>query len=128
MKRIYLAQPYTSHYPLPEMREVVMQARYEDGVAATAWLMTQGYVPFSPIAHSRSIALIHDLPHGWDFWRHQDLNHIAACDEVLVLAIPGWRESAGVTAEIQFAHDCEIPVRYLNITQQGYLISTKPFN
>ncbi|MBX3452499.1 MAG: DUF1937 family protein [Planctomycetaceae bacterium] len=38
---------------------------------------------------------------------------MARCDEVVVLTLDGWRESAGVQAEIRIAGELGKPVRYL---------------
>lgn len=41
---------------------------------------------------------------------------MAACDELVVLLLPGWRESEGVQAEIDLALELDLPIRYLEPT------------
>jgi hypothetical protein len=53
------------------------------------------------------------LPADWSFWQHYDRALLARCDEVLVLMLPGWRESIGVREELRLARELGKPVRYL---------------
>jgi nucleoside 2-deoxyribosyltransferase len=104
---VYLASPYSS--PSPEVRE----SRFHAACRAAAQLMAGGAFVFSPIAHTHPIALAGDLPKGWDWWREYDRRMLAACDEVAVLCIDGWRESVGVQGEIAIAAETGKPVKYL---------------
>jgi len=74
--------------------------------------MRAGHVVFSPIAHSHPIARF-GLPTDWAYWERQDREHLARCDEVVVLLLDGWQESRGVQAEIRLAETLGKPVRYL---------------
>ena len=103
---IYLASAYS--HPDPAVRE----QRFRDACRAAARLMRAGHVVFSPIAHGHPIAL-HGLPTDWMFWEPFDRHHLERCDEVIVLTLDGWRESAGVQAEIRIATELGKPVRYL---------------
>jgi len=71
---------------------------------------------FSPIVHSHPLVAF-ALPTGWDFWERIDRAYLARCDEVVVLMLDGWRESAGVRAEIALAHDLGKPVRFLGVDE-----------
>lgn len=104
---IYLASPY-SH---PDA--AVRQQRFESACRAAAELIRRGHVVFSPIAHSHSIAQ-HGLPVDWRFWEAQDRRLLAACDELWVLTLDGWRESRGVQAEIAIARAAGKPVRFVS--------------
>jgi len=55
----------------------------------------------------------HGLPTDWAFWQHVDREHLERCDEMVVLMLDGWEESAGVQAEIRIARELGKPVRYL---------------
>lgn len=103
---IYLASPY-SHADA-----AVREQRFRAACRAAARLMRTGHVVFSPIAHGHSIAL-HGLPTDWRFWEPFDREQLARCDEVVVLTLDGWRESAGVQAEVRIAGELGKPVRYL---------------
>lgn len=94
---IYLAGPY-SH---PD--EGVVEQRYDAHLEAAAQLIGTGAMVFSPIAHTHPIAMAHELPADFEFWREFDHRMIDACDKVVVLCVDGWRESVGVTAEIEYA-------------------------
>lgn len=104
---IYLASPY-SHLD-PSVRE----ARYVDACRATASLLSDGYIVFSPIVHSHPLVRF-GLNGGWEFWEQIDREHLWRCDEVVVLMLDGWRESVGVRDEIQIAGEFDKPVRYLD--------------
>lgn len=103
---IYLASPYT--HPDPAVRE----QRYRAACRVTASLIEAGDIVFSPIVHSHPMA-DYGLPSTWGFWRRQDQAFLERCDEVVVLTLDGWGESAGVQGEIGIAHELGKPVRYL---------------
>lgn len=105
---IYLASPYSS--PNHE----IMEERFKTVCKVAGMLMQKGYLIFCPIAHSHPIAVVGGLPREWEYWAEYDRVMITACDEVLVCCIPGWRESAGVTAEILMAEQFGMPVKYLD--------------
>ena len=52
------------------------------------------------------------LPGTWEFWAEQDRRQLELCDEVVVLMLPGWRESEGVRAEVALAEELGKSVRY----------------
>jgi nucleoside 2-deoxyribosyltransferase len=103
---IYLASPYS--HPVPAVRE----QRYRAVCRATAALLRAGLVVFSPIAHSH-VLVEHGLPTEWAFWERIDREHLERCDEVVVLMLDGWQESAGVQAEIRIGQELGKPVRFL---------------
>jgi hypothetical protein len=94
----YLASPY-SH---PD--ESVRQARYELAMAATVWLTRQRIWTYSPIVSWHEAAQLHALPTDAAFWLDANSDAQLACrDGTIVLCLPGWKESKGVTGEISFA-------------------------
>lgn len=97
---IYLASPYTS----PDKK--VMHKRYSEAVKATAFFIGQGFVVFSPIVHSHKL----NMPTDFDFWHNYDMDVIASCSELWVLAIDGWDRSRGVTEELMEARSTRKPV------------------
>ena len=103
---IYLASPYS------EVRE----NRYRAACGKTAELMRQGVMVFSPIVASHPLTF-HGLPGDWAFWEAHDRRQLELCDEVVVLMLPGWRESKGVQAEIALAEEFGKPVRYFHAGQ-----------
>ena len=103
---IYLATPYTHR------DRAVMLARFRAVNKAAAQLMAQGLNVFSPISHSHPIAEAGALPTTWDFWEKYDREVLKCCSQVIVLMLDGWKESKGVTAEVQIAEGLGIVVRY----------------
>jgi hypothetical protein len=102
---IYLASPYS--HPDPALRE----RRFEAACRATAALVCRpGSVrpgrPQPPPGGLRPA-------NGWDFWEWIDRHFLERCDEVVVLTVDGWRESAGVQAEVRIAGELGKPVRYV---------------
>ena len=106
---VYLATPYS--HPDAEVRE----HRFREVNRVAGDMMRRGEHVFSPISHTHPIALAGDLPKGWDFWEQYDREMIAACSELWVLTMDGWKESRGVTAEINIAHEIGRPVKYVMV-------------
>lgn len=105
---IYLASPYTHIDP------AVMEQRFHAACRAAGHLMRKGEIVFSPIAHTHPIAVSCELPRGWDYWARFDREFIQASSEVMVLTIPGWQESRGVTAELAIAREAGIRVSWMD--------------
>jgi hypothetical protein len=103
---IYLATPY-SH---PDA--AVMERRFREVTRVAGDMMRRGDLVFSPISHTHPIALVCDLPKGWDYWQSFDKTMLRACGRVVVLMQDGWEESVGVRAEIAMAQEMGIPVEY----------------
>ena len=49
----------------------------------------------------------------FSFWKKHDLNYIDASDEVWVLKMPGYTESVGICAEIDYAMKWGKPVKFI---------------
>ena len=103
---IYLAIPYSDPDP------AVMESRFEAACRVAGAMMSAGLLVFSPICHTHPIAVRCELPRGWEFWRRYDEQHIAAASAVHVAMMDGWKESRGVTAEIEIAKQLGKPVVY----------------
>ncbi len=105
----YLASPYT------HASSVVRHDRYLRTVRASAALMAQGYVIFSPIAHSHNIELLGmATPQSGAFWKAQDEPLLRRASQMIVLKLDGWEESLGIKWEIDTANAIGIPVKYLD--------------
>jgi len=110
----YLASPYSS----PDGMLRLM--RYEINIHATAYLITtQGWNVFSPIVHSHPLAVIAGMNGDWNFWREIDRGYLQVSERLVVLRLPGWEESIGVTAERHIAHEFGIPTVYLEYATEG---------
>ena len=104
---IYFATPY-SH---PD--KAVQEIRFKQVTYATGVLMQCGYHVLSPITHGYPIAGAGDLPHGFEFWEELCKKQIAACRQVWILGLQGWKESTGVTSEQKIARYFGKPIRLL---------------
>jgi nucleoside 2-deoxyribosyltransferase len=109
-KLIYLASPYSA--PTKEQ----MLQRTKDVQVATAKLIEQGHLIFSPIVHTQPIEdIVSFSPVNTEGemsgWMKYDFAMIDKCDEVWVLKIDGWEASRGVAAEIQYARHTRKLVR-----------------
>jgi len=112
LKKVYLASPY-SH-----ANHAIEQMRFDMVTRLGAKLQTENKnVAFiAPITQSHTFKQYEpSLGGAFSEWKDIDLTYISICDEVWVLMMNGWKESVGVTAEIQFAEDNNIPVKYLKV-------------
>jgi hypothetical protein len=107
----YLACPYS--HPKKGVRE----GRFQLCTLAAAWWMKR--FPrsnvFSPITHSHPLHAIAGMDGTWQFWKRVDEQYLRLCKRIVVLTIPGWKESIGVQAEIKIAKRLNIPITYLKI-------------
>lgn len=104
----YLASPYSKY---PHGRD----AAFYEASKKAAELMLQGKKIFCPIAHSHAIETLGmkgEIKDG-DFWLEQDFAVLGMCKELIVYKMQGWDTSYGVAAEIDFAHEHNIPVSYI---------------
>lgn len=106
----YLASPYRDSDP------DIMEARCNLAQQAAAWLVHQGFVVYSPIAHWHPIAA------EWDetvirYWEKQDRIMLRDAKEgIIILQIAGWCESQGVNMEIEWALANAQPIREMTRT------------
>ena len=105
---IYLASPYT------HADAGVMEWRADCAAAAADALLSAGIAVYSPITHWRRPPGV--LPLTWDFWSSPSLAFLDRCDRLLVLQLPGWRESTGVSAEMRHAKENSMPVSFAEPT------------
>lgn len=105
---IYLASPY-SHKSAD-----VMYNRYLTALRVTATLMRGGQHIFSPIVHCHHMAVQHAMPRDFEFWMKYDKHMIDISSGIIVLAIPGWQQSRGVTAELAYADEIVKAVSFID--------------
>jgi hypothetical protein len=104
----YLACPYTAD------TAKLRRERFAAAIKAAKYLMeSEGLNVFSPITHSHPLHEI-GMRGDWEFWKRIDTEYLRLSEKVVVLMMPGWVESAGVTAEIKLATSMGIPVEYLS--------------
>lgn len=103
---IYLASPYNHEDP------AVKQDRFEQICEVAVNIMRGGKAVYCPIAHNHPLALQHNLPGSWDFWKLMDLPILAKANELWVIKLDGWKTSGGIKEEVAFAKACSIPVHF----------------
>jgi hypothetical protein len=127
----YLCCPYSSNKRTKRAQAREKAKRYRLVTRAAAWLIEDvGYNVFSPITHSHPLHTIADLEGDWATWQKIDYQYIDCSSRVVVLCIPGWRESIGVTAELKYACEHGLDVLYLRPTPndcQPFAISRDPY-
>jgi hypothetical protein len=103
-KLIYLATPYTHE------NNEVMERRYEAVTHTLGALLEHGQAAYSPITHCRKVQQM-GYCDEWteDDWLGFDKNFLDHCDTVLILGLPGWKSSPGVTWEIAYAEEHDLP-------------------
>jgi len=105
MTLIYLATPFRSH---PRGTETA----WEDARRAAAALVRSGLTVYSPVVHCAPIADINNSTHDAAWLDYQE-PFLAACDELIVVMMPGFAESAGILHEVAYFTSAGKPVRYL---------------
>jgi len=106
---IYLAVPFTHN------EKWVQHLRYLLVTAIGDLLIRAGKDIFSPITESYMYQTIGNTGGTFSTWKAHDFLMLSKCDKLLVLTLPGWKESIGVTAEIQYARRHKIPIEYLSV-------------
>lgn len=122
-KMIYLASPYTFKGPniTKAQRKYVQEIRYEQITRIAGLLIDKWQYAFIlPITMSHSTAKYMKKRDGeFKFWENIDLTYISRCDELWVVTMDGWGDSIGVQAEIMFANEKGIKVRYVDPVSQA---------
>jgi hypothetical protein len=106
----YLASPYSKKNDKGEWDYETMDHRYWQVLHAAGWLLSREFHVFSPIVYTHEVAKRHKLPVTHEFW--QTLNHafISPAKGLIILALDGWRESRGITDEIEQAGRLSKPI------------------
>lgn len=103
---IYIAGPYTNI-------DLAYQCRCKEILTeAAATCAKAGHVVFSPITHSAPMERL-GLQFTHEEWVEFDRPFMAVATWLLVLKIPGWEESRGVTFERGFFAGARKPVTIL---------------
>ena len=106
---IYLAAPYKAQEPAVERARVQAVKHVSDR------LIRQGQVIFSPLEYTEAMQQRGIVPpRGWYLF---DLAMLRGCVKLLVLALPGWRESQGVIMETTVAKALGIPVAIMTVEE-----------
>ena len=111
---IYLCSVYSLDATTDsEADQAMRNKRYEYVLMRTAEMMNKGEIVFSPTVHCHEMAIKHELPKTHAFWLKYDDAMIEKSDEVWVLCMPGYKQSKGITHELETAAKLGKPVIYL---------------
>lgn len=106
---VYLASPYSKLVKTVGLDEAARIVSLAAGA-----LIEERVVVFSPIAHGHAVSVAYGLDKlDQDMWMAQCYPMLRSAKVCVVLMFPGWRESAGVSAEMDFARRHGIPVVHI---------------
>jgi len=106
---IYLAAPYNDKEPsMVNYRMIKVYDTIHD-------LMLSNKHVTSPLLMHEVVRRFSDMPTDYTYWESYCLDILSRCDELYVLMLPGWKESKGVTSEINYCIAREVPIVYLEI-------------
>lgn len=100
----YLAGPYSAN---PEKN-------YEIHARVLAQLLSMGRHSYSPIVQCHHLAVQHDMPRDFNFWRNYNMAMLGPASKLTVICSDGWLASEGLAAERQMADRLGLEVEYLN--------------
>ena len=105
----YIATPYTKY-------EKGVVAAFEDASKAAALLVRDHQLNvFCPIAHTHPLAIYGGLPDtDYKLWLGLDQPFIEAATGLIVVHMPGWEISYGVTFEIEQFVQLNKPIRHFS--------------
>lgn len=103
---IYLACPYSGTKDEIDHR-VALLMHFD------AQLMQRNIFTVSPVY--KHLMRLHNekIPGDWAYWGSYSEAVLTKCAMMIVLCMPGWKESPGVKGEIKIARERNIPVMYL---------------
>lgn len=109
---IYVASPYSNYAGdnQPGLSRAAGAA-----AALTGELMKGGMIAYSPIAHGHYVTLNSYLdPLDHEMWMKQCMGMMEKASGLVVLQLPGWRESKGVQMEIDYFAKASKPILYID--------------
>ena len=109
-KVYYLASPYSHN------TSEIKNLRYEAVDLVGAKLYEAGITIIEPIASCHHKSIKFDMPTGYEYWKKRDRTFVQMCTGgIIVLCLPGWMESVGVSDEVHYAKTLGYDVFYLTL-------------
>lgn len=105
----YLASPHTHSDP------AVVEWREKAIMIVAGKLIQMGLQIFCPIMHTAALDREIKIPHHR--WLMQDQPIFDASRLLIVVQLPGWEKSVGITAEIERAKKRKKPIFYMYISE-----------
>lgn len=124
----YLASPYSYKHADPAIVKKVQSVRFETCTRAAAWCIDQfSWNVFSPITHSHPLHMLYPGIRGdWPFWEKIDTEYLNISNRIVVLTIPGWEKSTGVTAESKIARELGLEFLYVAPRDGSFVLTRDP--
>lgn len=102
----YLATVFTSHPNGPEIA-------FRQAASVAAFFMRLGIPVFCPIAHGYPAQYTGMLEASHDFWMAVDQPFMDTAGGLIVVKMPNWEKSSGITEEIAVFEQAGKPVLYM---------------
>lgn len=96
--------------PDPERRE----KNFQIAMLAVLLFMRRGVTVYSPIVSCHPIAEVFNLETDHHFWTFQNQAMMEISERAVIVALPGWGNSAGIKAEIEFYSSLGKPIGFLS--------------
>jgi len=101
--------------PFNDPDENVMKSRMKISTNYMAKLLSEGKHVVSPLLLEPLLYLEYKMPTEYLFWKRYCDDLINVSDELIVICLPGWTKSQGVTAEIARAIERQIPIQFVEV-------------
>lgn len=104
--------------------------RFHASARAAAFLIHRGKFVYSPITMTHPIDLIMAKEHdtmGSDYWCDFDEAFMRVCKEMIILTIPGWKESRGIQREIEFFRTAGKPICLLGLIEDTFVLDNETY-
>jgi hypothetical protein len=112
--------------PISHRNGDVIYQRFLKMEEVMALLMMTGLHVYVPAVHHYRVVQQACLPRAWSYWRERSLNVLRRCTGLIVVELPGWMESTGVTAELDEAARLRLDVSFLRDPGSIASLSTLP--
>lgn len=114
---VYVAAPYSAKNEDGGEDLITVHNRMRDVCLCMNKLMRRGIKPISPLTMHLLRTYDPKLPGDWAYWGAYSELMLNNCDVMIVLMIDGWKESVGVTAEIELAKATDKPIIYIEVSE-----------
>lgn len=104
---VYLGTPYSGIKEDKAFRAEVVDMISKD-------MANKGLMVYSPISSWHNIAIKYNLPSDFKFWLDMCESFLSKCGKIVVIQLPGWEKSIGLTHEIEFAKKHGLEIEYLD--------------
>lgn len=104
----YLALPYSDD------SEDMMCWRADVSDFIFSELSKEGRSLYAPISSAHHVAKKYGMPRDWKFWKKLDEEFLSVCGKIIVIMLPGWEASVGLTAELKLAEELGLPIEWLD--------------